>query len=280
MDPREERGGGMFRARRIEDRRSGYGAVIAIVAAFAVTGWLWFLFRSGFLDVQTIDTGALHELDRGEVLAEVDRALQEKPWRPWSYRNLLLIDTNELASVLQDRLFAESVTVEKSYPNILRLKIQERQRSVVVVSNDQYALVDATGLVTGDADGDALRASKDRVAARAFADQIHLPVIVMKTADPLAPGFQVATPEQMRRWLDATRYTVLGGLRYRFMKVESPESSLARFVSERGYDIYIDLTHPLEPQLATYLAYMKTKPDESKITAYVDVRVPGKIFIK
>jgi hypothetical protein len=280
MDPREERGGGMFRTRRIQDRRTGYGAVIFIVASFAVTGWLWFLFHSGFWDIQTIDTGTLQSLDRGEVLAEIDRALQEKPWRPWSYRNVLMLNTEELAVTLKDRLFAESVTVEKSYPDILRLKIQERQRSVVVVSFEQYALVDATGVVTGDAEGDVLRASTDRVAARAFADQIHLPVIVMKTADPLAPGFQVATPEQMRRWLDATRYTVLGGLRYRFMKVESPEAALARFVSEKGYDVYMDLTQPLEPQLATYMAYMKTKPDESKITAYVDVRVPGKIFVK
>lgn len=280
MDPREERGGGMFRTRRREDQRTGYGAVILIVAAFAITGWLWFLFRSGFWDIQTIETGSLQALDRGEVIAEIDRALQERPWKPWSARNMLMLNTEELSITLKDRLFAESVTVEKSYPNVLRLKIQERQRSVVLVSYEQYVLVDGTGVVTGDAEGDVLRASTDRVAARALADEIHLPVIVMKTADPLSAGFQVTKPEYMRRWLDATRYMVLGGLKYRFMKVESPEAALARFVSEKGYDIYFDLSLPLEPQLATYTAYMKTKPDESKITEYMDVRVPGKIFVK
>ena len=270
----------MFRSNRLQDRRSSYSVVIVIIAAFAVTGWFWFLFRSGFLDIQTIDTGQLQSLDRGEVVAETERALSEGAWRPWNDKNLLMLNTDALATTLKDRLFAESVTVEKSYPNILRLKIGERQRSVVVASNDQYVLVDGSGIVTAMAEGDTLRASQDRVAAKAFADQIHLPVVVMNTADPLAPGFQVAKPEEVRRWLDATRYLVLGGLQYRFMKVESPQAALARFVSKKGYDIYFDLTQPLEPQLLTYTAYMKTKPDESKIVEYMDVRVPGKIFVK
>jgi hypothetical protein len=270
----------MYRTRRVEDKRSSYGAVIAIVAAFAVTGWAWFLFRSGYLDIQTIDPGPLQSLDRGEVVAETERALSEMPWRPWSEKNLLMLDTDEVAAKLKDRLFADSVAVEKSYPNVLRLKIGERQRSVVVESNNEYVLVDATGIVTAMADGDVLRASQDRVAAKAFADEIHLPFVVMNTADPLAPGFPVASPEEIRRWLDATRYLVVGGLQYRFMKVESPQSALARFVSKKGYDIYFDLTQPLEPQLMTYTAYMKTKPDESKITQYLDSRVPGKVFIQ
>lgn len=270
----------MYRTNRLQDKRSSYSTVFVIVAAFAVTGWFWFLFRSGFLDIQTIDAGQLQSLNRGEVVAETQRALQEGPWRPWSGNNLLMLDTDALAVTLKDRLFAESVTVEKSYPNILRLKIGERQRSVVVASNNEYVLVDAKGIVTAMADGDTLRASQDRVAAKAFADEIHLPVVVMNTADPLAPGFQVATPEEVRRWLDATRYLVLGGLQYRFMKVESPQAALGRFVSKKGYDIYFDLTQPLEPQLATYTAYMKTKPDEGKITEYLDTRVPGKVFVK
>ncbi|MEO5927305.1 MAG: hypothetical protein ABIO72_01250 [Patescibacteria group bacterium] len=280
MDEREDRGGGMYRTRRLEDKRSSYGAVIAIVAAFAVTGWAWFLFRSGYLDIQTIDPGPLQSLDRGEVVAETERALSESGWRPWSEKNLLMLNTTELAIKLKDRLFADNVAVEKSYPNVLRLKIGERQRSVVVESNSQYVLVDAKGIVTAMADGDVLRASQDRVAAKAFADEIHLPVVVMNTADPLAPGFQVASPEEIRRWLDATRYLVLGGLQFRFMKVESPQSALGRFVSKKGYDIYFDLTQPLEPQLMTYTAYLKTKPDESRITEYLDARVPGKVFIK
>jgi len=280
MDPREDRGGGMFRTRRLEDRRTGYGVVLLIVSAFAITGWSWFLFRSGFWDVQTIEINELQALDRGEVMLEVERALNEREWKPWSEKNLLMLNTEKLAATLKDRLFTDEVTVEKFYPNILRLKIKERQRSVVLVSFEQYVLVDGSGIVTGEAEDDVLRASKDRIAARAFADELHLPVVVMKTADPLAAGFQIAEPEQVRRWLDATRYLVLGGLKYRFMKVESPESALARFVSERGYDIYFDLTQPLEAQLATYLAYMKTKPDEAAIKEYMDVRVPGKVFVR
>lgn len=279
MDMRENRGG-MFRTRRLDQRRSSYGFVFGLIASFAVIGWLWFLFASGFWDISSVDAGELASLDRGEVMREVDRILDEAPRRPWHKKNLLMLDAEQFAKTLRERLFADGVAVDKSYPDVLRLKIKERQRSVVLVSNEQYVNVDASGIVTGDAEGDVLRSSQDRVAAKAFADEIHLPVIVMKMADPLSAGFQIAKPEQVRRWLDVSRSLVLGGVKVRFMKIEAPESSLARFVSERGYDIYVDLTEPIERQIATYQGFMKTKPDENAIKEYLDVRVSGKVYLK
>jgi hypothetical protein len=272
--------GGMYRTDRRDQKRSNHLVVISLVAGFALTGWLWFLFASKFFDITSVDAGTITTLDRGEVVTEVDKAIDEMPWRPWHKTNILMLDANRLSKQLRDRLFVDDVAVYKSYPNVLRLKIKERQRNVVLVSNGQYVTVDASGLVTGDAEGDVLKSAQDRIAARAFADDSLLPVVVMPTADPLSAGFQVGQPEQVRRWLDVTRALVLAGLRIRFMKVESPESALARFVSERGYDIYFDLSSPIDKQIVTYQDYMKTKPDQSQIHEYLDVRVSGKVFIK
>lgn len=270
----------MYRSVRLDQKRSSYAVVILLVAGFAVIGWLWFVFASGFWDVSSLEIGGLRSLERGDVEREVDHALSEGDWRPWHNRNLIFIDTSKLAAELKERLFAEDVAVDKVYPNVLRLLIKERQRSVVVVSGQQYVNVDSTGVVTGDADGDVLTAAQERIAARAFADEIHLPVIVMPTADPLTAGFSVAAPETVRHWIEVSRAMVLEGVKVRFMKIETPESALARFVSERGYDIYIDLTQPLEPQIQNYVAYMRSKPDLAQIKEHIDVRVPGKIYIK
>lgn len=270
----------MYRSVRMDQKRSSYTVVILLVASFAVVGWLWFVFASGFWDVSNLDISGLRTLERGDVAREVDRALDERDWRPWHKKNLIFIDTATIAAILKERLFAEDVTVDKVYPDVLRLIIKERQRSVVLVSGEQYVNVDATGVVTGDADGDVLQSSRERVAARAFADEIHLPVVVMPTADPLSVGFSVAAPETVRKWIEVSRAMVLGGVKVRFMKIETPESALARFVSEQGYDIYLDLTQPLEPQIQTYAAYMRSKPDLTQIKEHIDVRVPGKIYVK
>lgn len=275
---RQERG--MFRMGRMQANQSRKGFALFLVGSCAVTGWMWFLFFSGYWDVRTVEMEGIHFLNRGEVETEVYRILDDVPWRPWHKKNALMIDPSFLAQKLQERLFVDFVVVEKSYPDILRLKIKERQRSVVLVSQEQFVTVDANGVVTGQAEGEVLTIAQDRLAARTLAREGQMPVVVMNTADPVVTGFEVAKPEQMRRWLEATRLLVLGGMKIRFMKVDTPESVLGRFVSEKGYDIYVDLTKPIDEQAKNYLAFLKTKPDESKITAYVDVRIPGKVFLK
>lgn len=280
MDVREHRGG-MFRSNRLDQQRSSYGVVLAIFASFAVVGWLWFLFRSGFLDVASVEAGELAMLDRGEVSKEVDRFLNEQTWRPWHKTNLLMLDHEALSKALRERLFVDSVAVEKSYPNILRLKIIERQRSVVIVSDDRYYTVDASGIVTGPADGELLQSSRDIVAAKSFADDAHVPVIVMNAASSsLQTGFQLASTDQVRRWLDIFRAMVNARMNVRFMKIEAPESSTARFVSQRGYDIYVDLSKSIQSQITTYQQFMKTKPDENLVKEYLDIRIMGKVFVK
>ncbi|MBU1348807.1 hypothetical protein KJ781_01930 [Patescibacteria group bacterium] len=276
--PQPERG--MYSSKRLVQQKSSHTFVIALVMAFAVIGWAWFFFSSGFWNIAEVDIEGLRSLERGEVLEETYRIIDTRGWRPWSTRNLLMMDTMKLGIALKERLFIEDVVVDKSYPDVLRLLIKERQRSVVLVSNDQYVNIDASGIVTDNVEGDSLRASQDRVAARAFADEIHSLVIVMQTADPLAPGFKVAEAEDVRRWMDVARALVLGGLKIRFMKIQTPQASLGRFVSERGYDIYVDLKMPVEPQIATYQAYMRSQPDESQIKEHMDIRISGQVIIK
>ncbi len=271
---------GVYRSERLLQRRSAYTTTLVLIGAFAIFGWWWLLFLSGFFDASNIEIAGLQSLERGEVVGEMDKIFNEAKWKPWRPKNLFMLDVDTLQRSLKERLFIEDVTVDKSYPNILRLLIREKQRSVVLKTNDLYVNVDASGVVTGVTDGDVLNVAREIVAARVLSSESTPPVILMPTAEPPTPGFQVAKPEQVRRWLDIMRSVVLRGIKIRFMKLESPEANLARIVSEKGYDVYFDLNDPLEPQIATYEAYMNTKPDESKIMERVDVRVPGKIYVK
>ncbi|MBU0540379.1 hypothetical protein KKF59_00970 [Patescibacteria group bacterium] len=266
--------------KRHNERRAVNTTVIILVVTFIIVGGWWFLMLSGFWDIHEVEINGLQLLSRGEVLSEVDNLFDQSHWRPWHKKNLIMLDTKKFQSDLKKRLFVQDLAVDKFYPNILRLIIKERQRSIILVSNNQYISVDTSGVVTGTPDELILSVAKSLIAAREFADELKPPVIVMPTADPLTAGFQIAQPEQIRRWLDVTHALVVAGVKVRFMKIESPESSLARFVSEKGYDIYFDLSRPIDAQIASYDAFMKTKPDESKITEHLDVRIPGRVFIK
>lgn len=278
--PIGQSGRSVYQSHRLKEGKAARRFVYGLVISFILITAAWVVFASGVFDIVSPEIRGLSALNRGEVEREVDHALSDRSWRPWKKTNVLFIDKTKLAATLKDRLFVEDIIAEKSWPNILRLIIRERQRSVVLVSGDQYVNVDTTGVVTGEVDDAAAKPPHERIAARALADNSHVPVIQMPTADPLAPGFQIAQPTQVRMWLDFNRALVDAGFKFYFIKLEGPQASLARVVSAIKRDVYFDLTQPLKPQLETFEAYMKTRPSLQDIHEYLDVRVPGRVFTK
>jgi len=271
---------GMYRGEREVKTRGSKTTGIVLMIAFVLIASAWFVFQSGFFDVVEVQVEGIRTLERGDVDREVGEALAvQSRWRPWHPENVLFIDELALKARLKERLFAENVTVDKSFPNILRLKVEERQRSVVLVSNEQYVLVDTTGVVTGYAEDEVLSSAMDRIAARAFLTDVSLPVIQMPTADPLAPGYQIADADVVRKWIEISRILISRGHDTHFMKIEAPGANLARFVMIRRYELRLDLAKPVEEQIETYEAYLRTEGEDG-ITEYIDVRVPGKAFVK
>lgn len=270
----------MYRGEREDRNRSSRSVAISLVISFVVVAVAWFVFRSGYFDAAQIGIEGLRSLEKGDVEREVGEALAEQSrWRPWHPTNVLMVDVPRLESRLKERLFAESVTVDKSYPNILRLKIEERQRSVVLVTGEQFLLVDTNGIVTGFAEGSSLSTATDHLAARSFLTADSLPVIQMPTDEPPAPGFQIASPEAVQAWIQISRILISRGLDTYFIKIEDPESHLGRFVMRDKYELRIDLSSDIVRQLDAYETYLRTAKNPS-IKEYIDVRVPGKIFVK
>lgn len=270
---------GTYRTDRETTHGFGFSWMMFFFILFALLGWAWFFLGSHYFDAEVIQLQGIQSLERGEVINEVQRAIQEQAWRPWRKKNLLFLDTMKLQVTLRDRLFVDELEIDKSYPNILRLIIKERQRSVVLVSRDQYITVDASGVVTGEADGAVLDYTRRCLNRSALADQTHDPLIILNLDEPASTGFQVASREQVRKWLDVTRLLLLRGVVYRFVSLDTSQSATARFMSDKGYEIYLNIEEDLEPQLKTYLEYLKTKPKLDGLQ-YIDVRVPGKLFVK
>ncbi len=271
---------GMFQGERREKDRKIRTSSIILVIAFVVVAALWFVFQSGYFDADDIHIEGLRSLEEGDVRREVGEALEaQSKWRPWNSTNVLFMDEAALQERLKERLFAENVIVDKSYPNILRLKVEERQRSVILVSNQNYVLVDTSGVVTGFADGNVLSLAQDRIAVRTLASPDSLPVVQLRTDDPLVPGFQIADAETVQTWIEISRILISRGIDTHFLKIDAPYSSVLRFVMERRYELRLDREKAFEPQIETYETFLQTTGDD-EVREYVDVRVPGKIFYK
>lgn len=275
-----DRGEGTFadtRAKQVSSRRL---TVIMLLLVTAFVGWLYFLFGSGFFRITQIQTGDLTYLNRGEVVAEAEKAMDEQGTWPWQWRNILLLNKEALSKSLERRLYADQVAVEKLYPNILRLKIEERQSSVIVIAGNNLYLVDRKGIGTKRIENEDQLAVLDRIAHPSPTAKTDLPILTIRHSPVFTPGDPYVDAETVEHWLDAFNGLSETGFGYRNAVLEEATSTKLVLSLFEPYDVYVDLLAPLKPQIDAFYLFMKSKPATAKINEYIDVRVPGRIFYK
>lgn len=268
----QERGGEDRKKRRI------LPYVLALVGV--ASSLMWFIFVSRYWSVTTLDIRGLAQIDRGEAENAVYDLLDHGAWRPWDRRNIFFVNKEKLQDELRDRLLAESVTVDKSYPNVLRLIIQERQRSVIIVTDSHTMQVDLHGIVTGDTSASSTAWVHDVLAGKSFADVSHPPIILVGSVDTTTSSEQLADPETVRRWIDAYHTLIASRWHFKTFTIDRVTSRTLKIAVQGGFDVIMDVEMPLEPQIETFNKFLQAKPKDAVIREYINVTVPGRVSFK
>ncbi len=266
-----------------EQGRAGHTrSVYVLLGIAACVGWAYVLLASDAFLINRVDAEGLHAMDPVEVSREVFAVLDErKGWRPWSTRHSWFIDRVDLGEVLKTRLFAADVIVDKSPTHILRLKIEERSNRLIFHSRQQYFWVDLQGTATAELSVDERRQAQARILGSREAFYDEPPLVHADLQEPIAEGYRVVDSSQVKFWITLTDDMTKAGLAYReFEPPMDASTSLAIIKSTEGYPIYTDIADPIEPQLKSYLSFKKNQPANIKVTEYVDVRIPGRIYVK
>lgn len=279
FDPRDGRKG-IFANERDGLRRSSRLIVSCLCLTFLVVSSVWFLFVSGVFTVTQIEVKGIKALDQEVVASTTYQLIDAGAWKPWDKRNLFFIQPTTLAEDLQHQLFAEQVTVEKVYPNVLRLLISERQRSVVMVSKGQFLLVDVQGIVTAEADPATLERVQRLLSKNDLMSADQLPVIIHDLPEPATAGYQAAKPESVRAWIEASK-TLLGArIRHRYLTVPDIDGTTMEVQTDGNINIVMERGSQMATQIEMYRKFMENKQKEVQVKEYIDVRVPGKVFVK
>ena len=53
-----------------------------------------------------------------------------------------------------------------------------------------------------------------------------------------------------------------------------------KVLGPQGQEVLMDVMIPLDLQVRTYLAFIQAKPKGLKNAEYIDVRVPGRVYLK
>lgn len=251
--------------------------VALLVAGCVISGLIWFFMISPFWRVTEIRVEGNQRIARGEIEASADA---------WKGKNLFFLDVQSIGRELTDKLFVESVAVDKVYPNVLRLLIAERQRSVVASISDNLLTIDSEGFAAEPPAQEQLPYFQNCIRSTALANSAYSPVIsiesVSTTATSTTPttGEQIVDAATVRLWLETARELLTSGIRYTHFRIAEPYARTLKFVSDAKFEVLLDLSSPMQPQIETYKRFMQNKPSGTVITEYVDVRMPGKIFYK
>jgi hypothetical protein len=271
---------GTFVAYRMQERSMHRKVVFLILGAVAIIGWVYVLFGSEIFRVKTIDVGTLIDLNRGEVTRAAFNAIDAQTYWPLPNRNLFLVNKKQLAQTLKQELFVDSVTVDKVYPNVLRLKMKERQSSIILIANNQFYLLDHNGVGTRVISGDDEAEILKRLDKPSPTSKTDTPILSIHGIPEFVLGEQFVTKETAQEWLKAFQDLSQADFGYRNAIVDYATSTKLVLNMFEPYDVYFDLLTPLQPQLQSFYAFMRAKAPGTVIQEYVDARIPGRVYYK
>jgi hypothetical protein len=255
--------------------------VFSMLAVIAVIGWLYVIFESDAFIVNDVQITGTKNLDPMDIKREVFDALDQKQGN-WLIpaRHAWFINRQQLQNELTSRLFVNSVNVDNSYGNVLRLSVEERSKRFVFHSHKQYFWVDVSGVATDALSDDETRDIQSRLIGTRPPRTDEPPVIKRDLDDTINAGYTVTDPTQAKEWIKLADQVRASNLAYRELEPPTSSSTLMKVLSPEGYEVLMDITEPLDLQVRTYQAFIQNKPADIGNPQYVDVRVPGRVYLK
>lgn len=255
--------------------------VFGLFGVIAIVGWIHVVLMSDAFQINDVRATGLQALDELDVTKEVFRILDAREgWRPWPKRHSWFLDQKDLENVLKERLFAANVTVKKGYGQSIEIAVEERAKRIVFHSRQQYAWVDLHGVVTSELDDAERKDAQARLLGQRAATAGDAPIIKRNLEENVSQGFTAGDSREVKEWIELHDNLKRAGMLFREFTPPSVSSTQLDVLAQNGEEVRMDITASIEMQVKTYQAFKKTKEGAKKIYDYIDVRVPGRVYVK
>jgi len=182
---------------------------------------------------------------------------------------LLAMPREQMEQAVQQAVPAiASVEVRKELPNILKVVITEREPLAIWSAAGQFFFVDAGGIAY-----DEIQRSESR--------DVSLPVIVDEGAKTTLEHDRVVTQETLEFvrgiFADVTQRVGIG---INFFVAPSRLAPDVTLVTSEGWKIIFDATKSAEQQVTILKEVLDKQVKDKKNLEYIDLRIPGRVFVK
>lgn len=264
-----------------EQQSGGTRPIFFFLVLVALFGWAYVFFMSDLFLVSDIEVRGLKSVDAYDVKREAFAIMDQQNSRwSWLNRHALFLNREAIEEGLKETLFAELVAVENVHFNVLRLLIEERSNRFIFHSHQQYLWVDLQGVATAELSVDERKQAQARILGQRSVRSDDAPIIHRDLDELIAAGYRVSDQTEVRSWLEFTNRIYKQGFLYREYEPPTASSTSATLISREGYPVFVDLSKDLNYQLNAYNAFKQDKPKELQVKEYVDVRIPGRIYVK
>ena len=239
---------------------------------FATAGYT--LFYSSFLDITKVEISGLEKLSDGQLRGDVETALSGKYPNGISRRNFIFLDKNALGAGLADKYKRiETISVEKEFPDTLKIAIKERKLLLILCSGDHCYTLNEKWLAYPAENFSSEVLKKENIITLKDLGG----AAVVEDTQPLEDDF-VQFILDVRNALPKETGVNLT------MEYETPNrmSGDLKVETTEGWKIYLSKDMGLENEIFMLKAILdkKINGDQRKDLEYIDLRINDKAFYK
>ncbi len=274
------------------------------IIVLSLAGIFYILLLSPFLKVEQIEY-KLHidNVERSEppdqkTLDAVDQLVSGRVWFLFSRRHSLLFPRKELAAILKNNRVYKDIRVKCQSVHLCSVAyalsspaftlMQEQRNTVSIVTKDEEKNNDTIRAmaVSPQTVTQVVRqyftVSQDGVILQRIQDTKDQPALVVyKTNKALEPGEQILGDNQyasLIQWKNLFETHMNAQVAYVIMSDEYLKTEF-HLVTQAGWELYFDISSSVGEAMQE-LDALKMKNKITKHLEYIDMRIPGRAYIK
>ncbi|MEK7632331.1 MAG: hypothetical protein AAB473_00890 [Patescibacteria group bacterium] len=196
-------------------------------------------------------------------------------------KNVYLIKTSAIEARLMQTFPLDSVSVTRN-GTVLEATVKEKITTVVLRTKEKTIFLGLDGAYVRDATAEESHAIDIRIGSAFVAEgetpvplQADMPIILDTQNDP-ATSLSV---ESISHVLDIVALLKQRGTAVVTFTFDGATALFTRVNTDQSYDLFFDLNHPVDTQIATLAAIVNT-PGFSTPSEYVDLRFGAYVYVK
>lgn len=251
-------------------------APYAIVGVIMLFGWVFLFCRSEYFDLKDVEiqtSGGI--VSESDVLPIVFQILEAQSARPWSKRQLFFLPRKQLEEGIKTALYAEEVEVGDTDKNILRLKISFGSRFLYTTeTGDTFTKCTAARPAGIPLEDPAVlsAAKKHYFASTDFTTQSIDGLVYVRKATSTLEVPVIKRLLELGKVLDQHHIT--------FAHLEELPGQDVSIRLDRDREVLVDMSQPIKDQIERCQAILREKEYKDLKPIVIDLRIPGRAYIR